>query len=347
MKQFKTALMSYGSSGRIFHGPLINAHPGFILTGALERSKKNLNRNFPNAKSYDKIDDLLEAQPDLVILNTPNHTHYEYGKKLLSAGMNLVVEKAFTVSSDEARELKALAEERGVMLSVFHNRRWDSDFLTVRNIFNQNVLGELIDAEFRFDRFNPVVGLKKHKESPGPGAGILYDIGPHLIDQAISLFGAPYAVFGDLRITREASQVNDDFDLILFYKKLRVRLKAGFFSKEALPAYALHGTRGSFVKYRADMQEKDLSSGRNPTDKGWGTEPEERSGVLNIDDEKQQYRKNILSEKGNYLMFYDGIYKALVNGSAPPVTAADGLTCIRIIEAALKSNAKKTVIELK
>ena len=264
MQKIRTGLLSYGMSGKVFHAPFLELHPGFELIGAWERSKKLIQEDFPLVKSYASFDALLNDNVDLVIVNTPVDTHFEYAKKALLAGKHVLVEKAFTTTVAEAEELQEIAEEKGLKLAVFQNRRWDSDFKTVKDIFDKNILGEIVEAEIHFDRYNPNLSLKAHKENPNPGAGILKDLGPHIIDQALCLFGFPEGLFADVRMTRSDSKVDDWFDIVLYYPAFRVRLKAGFFVREPLPSYILHGKKGSFLKSRGDIQEDELKADKNP-----------------------------------------------------------------------------------
>jgi scyllo-inositol 2-dehydrogenase (NADP+) len=240
MQKIKTALLSYGMSGKVFHAPFLEFHPGFELLGSWERSKKLIQQDYPQVISYPSLEAILEDKTiELVVVNTPVGTHFEYAKKVLLAGKHALVEKAFTTTVAEAQELAALAKEKGLRLSVFQNRRWDSDFKTVKKIIDDNLLGAIVEAEFHFDRYNPILSPKIHKETANSGAGILKDLGPHLIDQALFLFGLPMAVFADIRITRSHSLVDDYLDILLYYSDFRVRLKAGFFVREANPAYVI------------------------------------------------------------------------------------------------------------
>ena len=229
MQKIKTALLSYGMSGKFFHAPFLELHPGFELIGSWERSEKRIQEDYPETKSFPSLESILEdATIDLVIVNTPVATHFEYAKKVLLAEKHAVVEKAFTTTVAEAQELDALAKENRLKLSVFQNRRWDSDFKTVKKIIDDGMLGDIVEAEFHFDRYNPILSPKQHKESANPGAGILKDLGPHIIDQALFLFGIPEAIFADIRLIREATLVDDYIDILLYYPDFRVRIKAGF-----------------------------------------------------------------------------------------------------------------------
>ena len=346
MKKIKTALLSYGMSGKVFHAPFINLHPGFELTGAWERSKKLIQNDFKNVKSYDSIEELLYDDVDLVIVNTPTSTHFEYAKMALEAGKHVLVEKAFTTNTAEAVALDKLAKSMDLKLAVFQNRRWDSDFKTVKQIFESGVLGKLVEAEFHFDRYNPNLSPKSHKETVNDGAGILKDLGPHLIDQALCLFGFPNAVFADIRITRKNSLIDDYFDILLYYADFRVRLKAGFFVKEPVPSYILHGEKGSFIKNRGDVQEEDLKLGKSPNIDNWGAELTENFGVLNAEIDGKWTRKKVPTLNGNYYYFFDELYNAVVFDKKIPVTATDGLNVMKIIDAATESNIQSKKINL-
>ena len=346
MQKIKTALLSYGMSGKVFHAPFISFHPGFELVGSWERSKKLIREDYPTVKSYFEIEALLEDDVDLVIVNTPVETHYEYAKKVLLAGKQAIVEKAFTTTVAQAQELAALAKERGVKLAVFQNRRWDSDFKTVQKIISDKVLGEIVEAEFHFDRYNPLLSPKAHKETANSGAGILKDLGPHLIDQALCLFGLPQSVFADIRITREHSLVDDYIDILLYYPDFRVRLKAGFFVREANPAYVIHGKKGSFLKPRGDVQEDDLKLGKKPNLTDWGTEAKSKEGMLHTEINNDVFIANVETLQGNYYDFFDGVYNSISNNQAEPVTAQDGVHVMQIIEAAIQSSDQKKVIGL-
>jgi predicted dehydrogenase len=347
MQKIRTALLSFGMSGRVFHAPFITAYPGFELAGAWERSKKNLNDYYPEATSYDSLESVLQDEAvALIVVNTPTNSHYELAKKSLEAGKHVVVEKAFTTTVAEAEELKALAIERRKKLSVFQNRRWDSDFRTVKHIIDKGILGNLVEVSISYDRFNPAISPKLHKEIPGPGAGIVYDLGPHLIDQALVLFGKPRAVFATLDVMRVSSQVEDYFEILLYYPKLHVRLRASYFVREPAPSYIVHGTKGSFLKTRADVQEATLQTGRKPTGADWGAEPDQDRGLLHTEIDGTVVKERVESLPGNYMEYYEGVYKSIATNQQPPVTADDGIMVMRVIEAAYRSHREKKVIEL-
>lgn len=342
-----TALLSFGMSGKLFHAPFVHSHPGFHLYGVWERSKNEATAVYPGSKTFRSLDEVLaDDAVELVIVNTPNATHYEYAKMALQAGKHVVVEKPFVITEAEGVELEALATGKGLMLSPFQNRRWDSDFLTVKQVVEQKLLGEIVEAEFHFDRFKEDLSPKAHKETPGPGTGALYDLGAHIIDQALVLFGVPEAVFADIRIVRPVSQVDDYFELLLYYPGLRVRLHSSYLVKEAVPAYILHGTKGTFLKSRADVQEAHLQQGLKPDTQDWGTEPEEEKGLLHIINNGKDLRQHIPTLQGNYRHYFDGIYQAIRHQQTPPVTALQGILIIRVIEAAFQSSREQRVVLL-
>jgi scyllo-inositol 2-dehydrogenase (NADP+) len=346
MQQINTVLLSYGMSGKVFHAPFLEQHEGFNLVGAWERSVKKIHIDFPDCISFTNLEAVLEANIDLVVVNTPVDTHYEYAKKSLLAGKHVLVEKSFTTTVSEAKQLKALAKEKGLKLAVFHNRRWDSDFKTVRKIISETVLGDIVEAEFHFDRYNPSLSPKLHKETTNPGAGILKDLGPHIIDQALCLFGMPNAVFADIRITRENSLVEDWFDITLFYQTFRVRLKAGFFVREPIPSYIIHGTKGSFLKSRGDIQEEVLKTGQKPNSSSWGQESPENQGILHTEIDGKILKQLIPTLQGNYLDFFEGMYHSITSSTIEPVTAQDGVNVMTIIQLSLESAIQKKIMEL-
>ncbi len=347
MKKIKTAILSFGMSGRVFHAPFIHLHPGFELTGIWERTKSESKAFYPDVKIYRSLEEILADDTiELVIVNTPTATHYDFTKRVLEAGKDAVVEKAFTTTVEEAIALKELALKRNRKISVFQNRRWDSDFKTVQKIIKEGWLGEVVEAEIHFDRFKEELSPKPHKEVPGPGAGILNDLSPHLIDAALTLFGMPDAVFADLRITRPGSKVDDYFEILLYYPDLRVRLKAGYQVREPFPSFVIHGRKGSFLKSRADVQEALLLKDYKPSTTDWATEPESEEGLLHTEKDGKIIREKIPTLYGNYYDYYDGVYKAIINNTTMPVTVDDGIKVMQIIDGAVESNKSQKVIQL-
>jgi predicted dehydrogenase len=313
----------------------------------LERNKQLSKEKYPAVIVYTSLEELLaDENVELVVINTPNATHYEYAKKALEAGKHIIVEKPFTITTLEGGELVALAEKKGKKISVFHNRRFDSDFKTVKKIVEQDILGDVVEVEIHFDRYKQELSPKQHKEVPGPGTGVLYDLGSHILDQALSLFGMPDFVFGDIGIQRSISQVDDYFEVLMLYPHLRVRLKAGYLVREPLPSYILHGTLGSFIKTRADVQETLLQAGVQPIGDDWAIEPETERGFLHTEQNGQVIREHVATEKGNYMEYFEGVYQAIRKNGIPPVDGNDGLNVIKIIEAAYASNEQGSLVKI-
>jgi len=347
MKPINTALCSFGMSGFLFHAPFISVNPKFNFYGVLERTKKKAKEKYPSVKTFQTLESMLtDDSIELVIVNTPNITHYNFAKKVINSGKHLIVEKPFTVSVAEAEELIALAKSKNVVISVFHNRRYDSDFKTVKKILEEGWLGDIVEAEFHYDRFDPELSYKVHKETPTEGVGSIYDLGSHLIDQALQLFGLPKCVFAELDAYRPNSKVGDYFDLKLFYPSHRVILKSSYFVREPLPGNIIHGTKGSFIKSKADVQETQLQDGIIPETDNYGIEPETEQGLLHTENNGKIIKKYIPTLKGNYMDYFDGLYDAIRNKKEVPVTATEGMLVIKIIEAALKSNKEKRVFKL-
>jgi len=347
MQPISTAICSFGMSGVVFHAPFVHFHNGFNLRGVWERSKNLAVEKYPQVITYRSLKELLsDDAAELVIVNTPNATHYDYTKQCLLANKHVIVEKPFTNTVADGQELVELATSKGLMLSVFHNRRFDSDFRTVKKVVTEQLLGEMIEVEIHFDRFKEALSPKVHKEIPGPGIGVLYDLGSHLIDQALQLFGKPDGVFADIRTVRPLSQIDDYFDVTLIYPRLRVKLKSSLLVREALPGFILHGTKGSFLKNRTDVQEVSLMAGQTPATPGYGIEPESEQGLLHTQINGEVIRKHLPTLAGNYLDYFEGIFQCIRNGQPAPVSADDGLLVIELIEAAYKSNVEKKVIPL-
>jgi scyllo-inositol 2-dehydrogenase (NADP+) len=345
MKPVQTAMLSFGMSGWVFHAPFLAASPHYHLAAVWERSKKNAQKTYPHIQSVDTYEALLQDEAiELVIVNTPNSSHFDYALRALEARKHVVVEKPFTITVEEAEALQEKAAAKGLVLTVYHNRRFDSDFLSLRQVVEEGLLGSIVEAEFHFDRFKEELSPKKHKEQPGPGAGILYDLGSHLIDQALQLFGTPEAVFADLAIMRPVSQVDDYFELLLFYKGSRVRLRGSYLVREPVPSFVLHGTKGSFHKHRTDVQEAQLQAHKPVTDPSWGREPEGAAGLLHTEVNGNVINKHITAPPGNYGNFYEQLYQAIRRHAPPPVTPQEGTQVIRVITKAIESNETKKVV---
>ncbi len=342
-----TGICSYGMSGKLFHAPFIEAHPGYELSAIVERNNNDSRERYPNAKLYRSVEELCsDKDVELIVVNTPTHLHFEQAKLVLQAGKNMVIEKPFAVTVKEAEELTALASANNLFISVYQNRRYDGDYYAVKNVIDKALLGEIREVEIRYDRYRPNYGGKAHKEGEMRGAGIIYDLSPHLVDQAIQLFGFPKAVFADLIKMRDDVGVPDYFELLFYYDRLRVRLKASCIARESTYAYTLHGMKGSFLQQRSDMQENELLAGTKPSLESWCPAPVKPDGLLHTEINGEVVRKETTSSPGNYMGYYDDVYKALTGQGPNPVPAADGIKNMRIIEAALESVKEGKVVSL-
>ena len=343
----KTALVSFGMSGRVFHAPFINLNPNFVLAGAWERSSKNIQAVYPGVTSYASFDEILsDPSIDLVVVNSPNDTHYTYTKQALLAGKHVVVEKAFTVTVEEAEELTALALQQQKILTVYQNRRYDADFLTIQKLITQNKIGQLLDVQISYERYRTTLSPKVHKEQPTPGAGVLLDLGPHLVDQALQLSGMPTAVFADLRITRSVSLVDDYFTLLLYYPTHRILLTSGMVFMQVGAGYKIYGTKGCFIKNRSDVQEDLLLAGHKPGGDNWGKEDPKNYGTLSTETDGVITSTIIESERGDYGKYYEAVAAAILDNKPVPVSPQEGINIMKVLVAAKQSHETKQVVHL-
>lgn len=320
----EVGLIGYGMAGRIFHAPLIESVPGFHLRTIAGRDCDPVFR---------------DPDTDLVVVATPNDSHFDLGRRALLAGKHVVIDKPFTVTSDEAAKLIELAHERERLLTVFHNRRWDGDFRTVRDLIERNALGRLVSFEARFDRFRDQPRPGAWREGSGPGSGILYDLGSHLIDQALVLFSVPERITADVRNERGFGS-DDAFDLSMEYQDLKVMLRAGMLVRERTARFTLRGTDGTYVTYATDPQEAALKSGRRPAEDDWGTLPPENWGTLVT----ARGEEKIATLPGTYPTFYENVRDAITHGAPLAVTADQARKTIELIELAFRSSREKRSI---
>jgi predicted dehydrogenase len=343
----KTALASFGMSGQVFHAPFVYFHSGFELCKILQRNTDSASQYYPQTsvvKSYEEI--LQDADIELVIVNTPNHLHYSMALQALDAGKHVLVEKPFTTTIEEAEQLIELADKQKLILYPFQNRRWDSDFLTVKNLVEQKVLGNLCYFEANWDRYRNYITPHTWKESDQAGTGMLYDLGSHLIDQTLTLFGKPERVFGSLRTNRAGGQVIDFFAIRLFYPNLEVALGGNYLGRIARPRFLLQGNLGSFVKYGLDVQEEALKRRESPQQAHWGEEPENIWGELHTDIQGIEFKGKVKSEKGNYMGLFQDLFEAIREGKTPAVQASQALLTMQVIEAVKSSHQLKASIQI-
>ncbi len=343
-----TAVISYGISARTFHIPFITTHPGYSLDVILERSGETAKEKYPHviiAKTFEEVLNIEKIQ--LIVIASPNTTHFPYAKAALLAGKNVVVEKPFTNTSSEALELVALSKKTGKICAVYQNRRYVADFLTMKSILDQGLLGQPVEFFAHYDRYRPsprTYGL--WREEPLPGSGIFYDLGPHLIDQALMLFGKPTSITADIRKMKSYSQVDDFFDVKLEFDNLIVTLHASMLVREMGPRYMIHGTKGSFIKSGEDPQEEMLKAGMLPTGNDWGKEDPTNFGLIHTEIDGKVIREIYPSLQGSYGMFYQNLHKTISKGAPLKETPEHGYDVINLIELAFESSRLKCTLKV-
>jgi predicted dehydrogenase len=348
MNPITTALLSYGMSGEVFHAPLLSAHAGFNLSAIVERKSARATARYHDVKILNSVESILDDESiELVIVNTPNETHYDFTTRVLESGKHAVVEKPFAVTTAEANKLIALSHKVGKVLTVFQNRRFDGDFLTVRKVIDAKLLGDIVEFELHYDRFRNYIEANTWKEIDAPGTGILYNLGSHMLDQVLVLFGMPLEVDARLGVQRPGGKVPDFYDIRLQYDSFHVIVKSSYLVREAGPRYTIHGTEGSFIKYGLDPQEQALTAGMVPGAAGWGVEPKTNWGKVNTSVKGVHIEGTVESLPGNYLSFYDSVYKGIRDGAVLTVKAEEARDVITLIEACAESNAKRCAIKIK
>jgi predicted dehydrogenase len=335
----RVALIGYGFVGKTFHVPLIEATPGLRLAVVASRQKEVVLSELPAVEVTDPQTALAHENVDLVVIASPNDSHFSLARAALHAGKHVVVDKPFTTTVAEAQELSALAEAQDCLLSVFHNRRWDSDFLTVRTIIEQGLLGEVVHFESHMDRFRPEI-RDRWRERPGPGSGLWFDLGPHLIDQALQLFGMPQNIAATLANQRAGAQTDDWAHVLLDYGSCKVILHGSLLAASGSPRFTVHGVRGSLIKRLPDPQESQLRAGMRPNDPRWGMDPDCASFFDGQGGPPQQ----IESQRGDYRQYYRAIVLALNTGSPNPVAPKDAINVMTVLEAAMRSSVTGTTI---
>lgn len=328
-------MLSYGMSGKVFHAPFINAHPGFELYAVTERSKKEAAERYPNIVSYNSIDALLaDASIDLVIVNTPNYLHFEHAIMALSAGKHVLIEKPACADTKDLQQLFDKADAVNKQIFFYQNRRWDSDFLSVKSVLESGKLGKLNEVHFRFDRYRAAISVKAFKEEPVPASGLLYDLGPHLLDQVISIWGEPLSWEKVKGKNRPDTKVDDYFMVHLRYAdSLNVYVHGNMMVLNPQPAFVLHGSGGSYSKLRTDRQEEQLIAGMLPDDDAYGIESFGVEGLLMyLTENGELHKQDIPSEKGDYRLLFNALYDTLAKDSIYPISRNEVMTQLRIIE---------------
>lgn len=343
--KIRVGLVGYGFASKTFHAPLISGTAEMELAAVSSSDAGKVHADWPSVQVVSDPQALFDDPTlQLIVIPTPNDTHFPLAKAALNAGKHVVVDKPFTVTLSQARELDALAKAKGLLLSVFHNRRWDSDFLTVKALLADGTLGDVRYFESHFDRYRPTV-RQRWREQKGAGSGIWYDLGPHVIDQALQLFGSPVAITLDAAELRPGAQTTDYFHCTLTYPQRRVVLHASMLVAAESARYQVHGTKGSFVKFGLDPQEDALKAGARPPQEDWGYDM--RDGVLTLAEGDAMVESSLLTIPGNYPAYYAGIRDAINGVGENPVQAEEAIQVMELIELGLQSAEKRQTLSLK
>lgn len=343
----KTAVIGFGAAGKFMHSPFLKTQPQhFDVIAVLERNRNESTALFPDTRIVRSIEELLQIEElELVVITTPNDTHFPYSKAAMLAGKHVVVDKPFTITSGDALELIDVANQTGKMLSVFQNRRYVTDFLTIVEILRKNMLGTVHSYEAHYNRYRPEAKPNAWREEPIPGSGILYDLGAHIIDQALYLFGLPKNITADVRLQRPHARTVDNFEVQLDYGFNKVTLKSGMLVREPGPRYMIHGVNGSFLKSGEDPQEVFLRAGKLPTEvPNWGCEDASMYGLLHTEFDGRIIREKYPTLKGDYGYYYQNIYKTIRERMALRERPEHGYNTIKLIELAMQSSDKKATI---
>lgn len=335
-------LIGYGLAGKVFHAPFINSVSGLNLKKIASSKKEEIVQRYPRVQVSTAEDILNDSEIDLVVIATPNEFHFEYAKKALLHNKNVVVDKPFTLTSAEARELTEVSKKQNKLLTVFHNRRFDGDFLTVKKLLKENLLGDIVYFESNFNRFRPEVNKENWRETTKSGGGVFFDLAPHLMDQAICLFGKPTEIFCDIGTFRKDAVNDDYFHMILYFDKMRVHLNAMTVSKHVGERFLIHGTKGSFLKNGLDPQEAKLKEGLDPALQKLGAEEKKYYGLI-ISDEGEEH---ITTIDGDYTNYYLNVLNALTKNEEIEVKPSEALLIMQLIEKGIESSESGKRIKL-
>jgi scyllo-inositol 2-dehydrogenase (NADP+) len=341
------ALCSYGMSGKVFHAPLITAEPQLHLHTILQRSSDSALTDYPQtyiAKSFEEV----LANPDIhvVVVNTPNEYHYPMTKAALLAGKHVVTEKPFTLSLTEGKELIELAQQQQKVLAVFHNKRLETDHLTVEKILADGALGRVVEIEWHYDRYRNVITHKAWKEDKLPGSGTWFDLGVHMLDSMLCLLGRPQAVNADMRSLRRAEGSTDYFNVCFHYADIRVLLRSSTFVSEKGATVSIHGDKGSLLKFGQDVQEQQLMNGVRPYQPSWANHSSDNFAILHRQLENGSERTQIESERGCYERFYRNIADAINGKDILRFPAQQALLAVEMLLAAEESNRLQKTIQV-
>jgi scyllo-inositol 2-dehydrogenase (NADP+) len=344
-RTIRAGLVGFGHGGSIFHAPFLHAIDGLELAAILQRHGDSAAQAYPSVAIVGSMQELVALpEIDLVVISTPPSTHFELARQALEANKHVVLDKPFVATSEEARQLIDLARARSRMLSVYQNCRWDGDFMTLQQVLASNELGRLVTFESRYDRYRPGARTKPWQEKTLPGNGVLHDLGAHLVDQALVLFGTPETIFADIRLERDLAVVNDAFTVYLYYPRLRVVLSSTMLARTAGPRFVAHGTLGSYVKYGLDPQERALQGGATLGGPHWGEDPEANWGTLAIMCDGHPVERRIPTVPGDYRKYYENVRDAIWGVTPLTVTAEQGWRTIRLLELALESSDQRCAV---
>ncbi len=344
----KVAVVGYGLSANIFHLPFILHSQQFQLVAISSSQVQSVHQQYPMIDVYENAQQMIrECAADLIVITSPNDSHFPLAKLALESQRHVLIEKPITSTSQQAFELAELAQKQSLVLSVYHNRRWDGDFLTMKRVIESGKLGKIKVLQSHFDRFRPEV-RERWREKPGEATGIWYDLGSHLLDQALSLFGAPASLTANCKMLRENSQTVDYFQVMLHYTNMEVVLQSSPFSAGPNLRFQLQGTKGSYVKYGLDPQEEQLISGVTPLAPAFGVEPPVNYGIEYIWDEQSlcSESKKLETVPGCYAEFYSQLGFAISSGLTVPVSAIDGAKVIKLIELAILSSERGCTVDV-
>lgn len=341
----RVGLVGFGLAGRVFHAPVISSVEGLELAAVVERHTDQAAERYPGITTYRSLEAMLEdASLGLLVVATPSGSHFEVARQLLEAGKNVVVDKPMAPASTEIAQLMGLATARRVLLAPFHNRRYDSDFQTIHKVIHEDILGRLVSLESTLDRWSPGSARRPWKDDPAQGGGTLLDLGTHLADQALALFGKPEGISAEIDHEREGRGANDSFTLRLRYEGFRITLAANSLSSLARPRFHLRGTKGNYWKWGVDPQEAALAKITRITDPAWGQEPAAKWGTLDVDVDGSRVTRPVEPVPGDYRLYYAGIRDALLGKAPAPVTALEAWRVARLLEWARAASEERREI---
>ena len=332
-------LVGFGFAGKVFHAPVIRAVEGLLLATVVQRHGPPDPR-YPDVEFVQSVDDMLKRKIDLVVVATPNTSHHPIAKQCLLAGRHVVVDKPFTTTLAEAQDLVQVANQQQRFVSVYQDRRYTGDFATVQQVVAEGALGRVVLFESHFDRFRPERKPNAWREETLPGSGVWFDIGPHLFDQALLLFGIPEAIGADIRVERDGAVVDDAFDVTLYYRHSRAVLRASMLRPPLGPTWLVNGTKASFIKYGMDPQEAALKEGRTPDEPDWDAEPAELYGQLITPDAT----RTVPTLRSSFTRYYENVRDVMLGTAELAVTPEWSLDVMRGLELAAASSRAHTVL---